>query len=128
MNAALVELVENHSANTLERGICLDDSSEYSLRHDLDSRRGGYRRFVPHPVSNRISYPLTQECGHMTRGGASGEPPRLEQENSAPFEPRLIQQGERHPGGLPCARCCLEDRSSVLAERLPQRGKHFVNW
>ena len=128
MDAALVELVEDHEADPLQRRVGLESASEYSLSDDLYPRGAGYRRLVSYPEPDCATDPLAEQCGHVTRRGSGGETARLQKENSLSAEPRFIHQRQGDTRGLPCSGGGLQDGSPALGERLPKARQHLFDW
>ena len=120
VNAALMELVEDHESDAVQGGIRLDQSGQDALGEDLDPGGRAHRRFVPDPVADQAADLLAGQCGHMTRRRPGGQAPGLEHQDSPALEPGLGQQAERHPGGLPGSGGGLEHGSAALQERYPE--------
>ena len=126
VNAALVELVEDHEPDPLQGGIRLDQPGQDALGEDLDPGGRAHRRFVPDPVADQLPDLLSGQCGHTTRRRPGGQAPGLEHQDSPALEPGLGQQAERHPGGLPGSGGGLEHGPAALQERYPEGGKQIV--
>ena len=49
-----------------------------------------------HGIADRAADLLAEQLGHAARGGAGGEPARLEQQDPAAAEPGRVEQRQRH--------------------------------
>ncbi len=103
---ALVEFVKDDSRNTGQFGIVEDHARQHALG---DDQYPGFRRsavFHAHGIADSGARFLIKQLGHAARGGAGGEPARLEQNDLAGTQPGRIEQRQRHtsvvlpaPGG-----------------------------
>ncbi len=127
IEVALVELVENHQADAGQFRVGLQPAGEDPLGDHLDA--GGLRdpALVADSVADRLSHPLAALFRHKARGVAGGQPPRLEHEDGAPGQPRLVEEGRRHPGSLAGAWGRLKDRRRMGGEGLAQIGEDGVD-
>ncbi len=98
---ALVELVEQHGGDALERGIVEDQAREHALGHDLDARRAprlwsrsarGSRR------SRRPLRPASPPCARPRRARRAGA--ARARGASCPCAQGSAREHERHPRGL----------------------------
>jgi hypothetical protein len=118
VQAALVELVEDHGRDAAERRIALQHPREYAFRDDLEARRRAHACLQPHAVADGRARALAERRGHPRGDGSRGEAARLEQDDLLAARPRLLEQRERHDGAL--ARAGRRDEHRVLA--VGQRG------
>ena len=123
VEAALVELVEDEKADPLERGIGLDQAGEHALGDHLEPGARADPRVPADAVADGRPDRLAELSRHVPCSRARREPPRLEQHDAPPSEPRLVEQRERHPRRLAGARRRLQHYAPALAERSRQRRK-----
>ena len=93
---ALVELVEQHCRDAVERRIGEDHAREHAFGHDLDTALRSDLRGEAGPQANRLAEALAEEVRHAACCGAGGEAARLEDQDLPARDPRLIEEGERH--------------------------------
>ena len=127
LQAALVELVEDHEPDALERRVLVQHPREHALGHHLDARARRDARVEAHAVAHRVADALAEGARHPVRGGAGGEAPRLEHHDRAAAEPRLVEQGERHARRLAGAGRRLEHGGGAAAQGVAQRGQGVVD-
>ena len=125
--AALVELVEQHRGDALERRVAEDHAGEHALGDHLDARARAGLRLQPHAVADRLADPLAQRLRHVRRGGARGQPARLQHDDLAAPGPVLVQQGERDPGRLAGAGRGDEHGAALRAQGRAQIGNRLFD-
>ena len=89
VQAALVELVEDHESDPIQRGIRLDQAGQDALGEDLDPGGRADRCFMPDPVADQAADLLAGQCGHMTRRGSGGQAPGLQHQDPTAPQPGL---------------------------------------
>ena len=89
VNAALVELVEDHESDPIQRGIRLDQAGQDALGEDLDPGGRADRCLMPDPVADQAADRLSGQCGHMTRRGSGGQAPGLQHQDPTAPQPGL---------------------------------------
>ncbi len=119
---ALVEFVEQHRRDALERRIVEDHAGEHALGDDLDARAGRDQTLQAHAQADRLSDLFIKRRGHAGRGGAGGEPARLEQEEFFPRRPRLVEERQRDARRLARAGRSDQHRARACAQRRPNGG------
>ena len=119
LQAALVELVEQHGRHALERWVRLQHAREHALGDHLDAGVRTDPCVEPHAMADRRAHPLPQRLGHALRHRTRSQPARLEHQDLATLHPWLIEQGERHHGALAGARRGLEHRCRTCSQRRP---------
>ena len=97
---ALVEFVEQHRGDAVERGIVEHQPGEHALGHHLDARALGNLRAEAHAQADGVADLLVQRRRHARGGGAGGEPARLQHEDLLVPRPGLVEQHQRHARGL----------------------------
>jgi hypothetical protein len=127
VKAPLVELVEDDESDALEARIRREQSGQDALRDDLDPGGRPYPGIAANPVAHGGSDRLLEQASHPTRRGPSCQPARLQHHDTVPAQPRLLQQRERHPGGLTRAGRRLQHRCPPLAKCAAQRGQRAVD-
>ena len=96
LQPALVQLVEDHAADALERRIVLQHAQEQAVGHDLDARARADLAVEPHAIAHRLADRLAERRRHAPRRRARGQPARLLHDDLATPEPRRIEQRQRH--------------------------------
>ena len=123
---ALVELVEQQGADALQLRVVLDHPGQDAFGDHLDPGARRHPVLEADPVADRLADLLAELAGHEHRRAARRHPPRLQHHDPAPGQPRRIEQGQRHLGGLAGARRCLQHqprmRGQAVADRWQQRG------
>ncbi len=120
VQAPLVKLVEDDEPDAIEPRICREQPGQHPFGDDLDAGGGSYARVATDPVADGSADRLIKLASHPPRRGASGEPPRLEHHDAPAAQPRLVEQRERHPGGLTRARRRLQHSRPAVAEGIAQ--------
>ena len=92
---ALVELVEQHRADTGKLGVIEDHAGEDALGDDLDARSGPRFRDHARAQSDPLADSLRQGVGHALGSGPRGDAARLQHQDLAPLEPAFLHQGKR---------------------------------
>ena len=115
VQAALVEFVEQHRGDALERRIALQHAREHAFGDDLDARALAHSRLEPHAVADGVADALAERRGHALGDGARREPARLEHDEPLAARPRLLEQRERDDGAL--AGAGRRDEDGVTAAR-----------
>ncbi len=119
LEAALVELVEDHQSHTLEAGITLQPPGEDPLGHHLDTRGGADPPVVAGAVADGFAYRFTQQRRHPPGRSPGGEPARLEHDDATALQPRLVHEGQGHHRRLARPGRRLQDRVPGTGERGP---------
>jgi hypothetical protein len=119
----LVELIEDHEADAVERRIVLQHPSEHAFGHDLDARPRPDARVEPNAVAHGLSDALAEQSGHVGGSRTCCETPRLEHHDLRAAQPRLIEEGEGNASRLSGARRRLEHGHASGCERRVKRGK-----
>ena len=102
---ALVELVEQDGGDAIEHGIVEDEPGEDAFGEDFDAGFPRELRAEAHPQAHRLADAFAERLRHPLRGGARGEPARLEhQDASLVLRPFLAGQHQRHARRLAGAR------------------------
>jgi hypothetical protein len=127
VEAALVELVEDHAGDAGQRRVGQDLPREDALGDHLDAGGGGDLRLHPHPEADRLAHGLAEGGGHPLGGGAGGQAAGLEDDDPALPRPGLGQQLQRDDRGLAGARWGHKHSGAPLRERRLQPRKSFVD-
>ncbi len=124
LQVALVELVEDHAIDVLERGIALQSARQDALGHDFDARRSADAGFEPGAVAHQLPGLRARQLRESSRHGASRNPARLQHDDTLVCaEPGLVQQRERDHRALARTRRRLEHRVSMRPQRRSQCGQ-----
>ncbi|MNO55022.1 hypothetical protein D3C76_455050 [compost metagenome] len=127
IKAALVKFVEDHQPHPLQRRVGLQAAGEDAFGHYLDA---GFRPdlavqadAIAHGFADLFAQLAGQALGRSPRCQAPG----FEHENALPSQPRLIEQRQRHAGGLAGARWRLEHRFVTVFQGLAQGGQDSID-
>ncbi|MOA55550.1 hypothetical protein D3C78_1793630 [compost metagenome] len=71
---------------------------------------------------------LAQLAGEPLGCGPGGQPAWLEHDDALAGQPRLVEHGQRHAGGLAGARRRFQHGFVARAERLAQGGQYGIDW
>jgi hypothetical protein len=124
---ALVELVEQHRADAVERWVVEDHAGENALGHDLDARLGPDLACQAGAQADGLADRLAERFGHALGGGAGGEPARLQDQDLAAVKPRLVKERERHARRLAGPGRGDEHGAGPRRERAFERVQHGVD-
>ena len=127
VEGALVELVEQHRRDALDRGIVEHHAGEHAVGDDLDARPAPDLRAEPDPQADGLADRLAERAGHAVGGGARGEAPRLEDDQLAALDPGLVEKRQRHPRGLSGAGRRDQHRVRSRRERRREIGQRLVD-
>ena len=122
LQVPLVDLVEDDQGGAGQARVGLEPTGEDPLGHDLDPGRRSDVTFVPGAVADGLADPLAQEVGHPPGRGPGGQAPRLEDHDATVTPPRLVEQAQRHHGGLARSRLGLEHGGAHGGQRVPDVG------
>ena len=120
MQTSLVELIEDHAAHPLERGVPLQPPGEDTFGHDFDTGPRPDARVGARAVANRLADALVERGRHARGHGARGDAAWLEHHDPFVAEPGGLEQRERHDRALACAGRCLEHCRGMRGQRRPQ--------
>jgi hypothetical protein len=81
LQAALVELVEDHQSHAFQAGITLQPPGEDALGHHLDASGGTDPPIVAGAIADGLADRLAQQGGHAAGRRPGGEPPGLEHDD-----------------------------------------------
>ena len=127
IETALVKLIEDDAADAAELGIRLQHACEDAFRDDLDARGPAHPRLEPGSKTHGPADRLTQELRHALRDCARRDAPRLQHQDLAPVEPRMLQQGQGNDGALAGARRRSKQYARVIRERACQRLERLAD-
>ena len=116
VEAALVDLVEQHRRHAGQLGIGLQAGEEHAVGHGDDPRRPADLAVEPGLVADGRARRFAPLARHKFGGGARGEAARDEQQDQA-VAPWLAEQGRCHPRRLARARRRHQQRARAVAER-----------
>jgi hypothetical protein len=124
---ALVEFVEQHGRDAVERGIVEDHAGEDALGHHLDPRPAADLRAEAHAKAHRLAHRLAKGLRHALGCGARGQPPGLQHDDLTSLHPGLVEQHERHARGLACAGRGHEHRIGLRAQACRERAENRID-
>ena len=125
VEAAFVELVEDHQAHARQLRIGRQSPRQQALGEDLDARLRPDAALEADLVADRPADLLAQQRRHARGGSAGGDTARLQQHDLSVRQPGLVEQGERDGGGLARARRRGEHGASRPAQGLAQGRQGF---
>ena len=123
LQVTLVELVEHHARDALERGVALQHARENALGHHLDAGGGADAGLEPGAESDASARRLTERPRHALGDRARGQAARFEHHDPAVAAPRRVEQRERHHRALAGAGRRLEHDLAALGQRAGQFGQ-----
>jgi hypothetical protein len=100
LQVALVELVEDHAGDTLERGVVLQHSGQDALGDDLDARARADAGLEARAIADAFAVGFPEQPGHAPGDRARGDAARLQHHDAPVLPPRRIEQHQRHQGAL----------------------------
>ncbi|MNP18243.1 hypothetical protein D3C76_1107160 [compost metagenome] len=122
-----MELVENQQAHAFQRRVGLQAAGKNAFGHHLDT---GFRPDLAvqaNAVTHRFTDLLAQFTGQPFGCRPRRQAPRFEHENGLPGQPRLVQQRQRHAGGLAGAGGRFEHGFVAFFQGLAQSGQHGID-
>ena len=111
--AAFVEFVEDHQPGVGQLRVPLQAPQQQALGEYLDTGLRPDPAFEAHLVTDAVADLFAQQRCHAMGRHARGRAARLEHDDLAARQPRGVQQGQRHQGGLARARRCAEHHMIV---------------
>ncbi len=127
MHAALVKFIEDHESDAFERRILLQPARQDSFGDDLDPRALADPRLEPRAITHGFAGRFAERLCHAACDRACSEASRLEHDDLACVQPRLMQKRERDACGFTCARRCLQHDPRAFRERLLELGEGGVD-
>ena len=115
IEAALVNLVEQHCRDAAKLRIRLDARQEHAVRHHDDAGALPDLAVQARRVADRRARSFAQRGGHELRRRASGEAARNKQQDLS-ATPGLTDQGRRHPGRFARAGRGDQQRAAMLPQ------------
>ena len=116
VEASLVELVKDHRADPLQRGVRLYQPGEDPFGDHLDSSAGTDSGVVAHAVANEFTHSAAKRRCQTARGSPSRNPAWFEHEDALVAEPVGVEQRQGNPRGLASARRGLKHCLAVFSE------------
>ena len=127
LQAALVELIEDHRRDALERGIILQPARQHPLRQHLQAGRGRDARVLAHAVTDGAAHRLAQGLRHALRHRPRREAARLEHQQALAGRPRTLEQRQRHHRALARPGGRLEHRRGCAVQGGDERGQRRID-
>ena len=124
---ALVQFVEDHAADAVERRVVLQQAQEQAVGDDLDAGARADPGVEAHAVAHGLAHGLAQAGRHAARGGAGGQAPRLLHDDPAPLQPGRVEQRQRDARGLAGAWRGHEHGGIAGSQRLFQARQGFID-
>ena len=127
LQAALVQLVEDHAADAVERRIVLQHPQEEAVGHDLDARARAHLAVEPHAIAHGFADRLASVAA-MRRAAARAASRRGSSITILrAAEPRRVEQRQRHARRLAGARRRHQHGGVARRQRLLQARQGFVD-
>ena len=126
VEAALVNLVEQHRRHAAEFGIGLQPGEEYAVGHRDQASVAADLAIEPGGVADRGAWCFAALAGDILGGGAGGEAARDEQQHLA-RAPWLIEQRRRDAGGLARSGRRDQQRARPVAQSSKEVGQDRVD-
>ncbi|MNM67038.1 hypothetical protein D3C81_785550 [compost metagenome] len=127
IEAALVELVEDQQAHTVQGRVGLQTTGENPFGNHLDPRVRADLAVQPNAITDRLPDLLAQLAGQPLGCRPCRQAPRFEHEDALPGQPRLIKQRQRHTGGLAGAGGRFEHRFVAQAQGCAQGWQYGID-
>jgi len=122
-----VVLVEDQQADPVQRGVRLQAAGEDAFGDHFDARVRAYLAVQADAVTHGFTDVLAQLAGQTLGRRTRSEAPWLEHEDGLPGEPWLVQQRQRHAGGLAGAGRGLEHGFIAVLQGQAQGGQGGIN-
>lgn len=127
VDRALVELVEQHRGDALERRIALQTPRQHAFGDHFDPRRRADPALMADAVADASAHAFAEALGQARGGRASGGAARLQHQDPPVAAPRRLQQDQRNARRLARARRRLEHRVRRGLKRGCQRRQNGVD-
>ena len=126
VQAAFVEFIEDHSADTGQVGVGLDHAGQDAFGHHLDAGGATDLGFALDAVSYSLPYRFAQGLRHPLRRGAGGKTTGFKHQDAA-LDQTALQQIKRHAGGLARPRRGLQHDHAARGHGSANLWKHIIN-
>ncbi len=123
LQAAFVELIEDHQRHALQFGVLLQHAGENAFRHHFQPGLRPAFTFGAHAVAHGLAGFLPQLLRQAIGDVFRRQPPRLQHDN-APRQPGLSQDLQRQPGGFTGAGRGVQQHLRSGLQRSQQLIKH----
>ncbi len=100
VQAALVKFVEDHQTHAFKGWIVLQATRKDAFGDDFDAGVRPDLAVQPDAIADGFANLLAQLAGQALSRRTGRQPARFEHDDRLPAEPWLVQQGQRHSGGL----------------------------
>ncbi len=120
VDVALVDLVEHHQPDALQRGVALQPPHHHALGDHLDARRPADPPLVAGGEADRGADLLAQQRRHPAGRRPCRQPPGFQHHDAATVQPPLVEQAEGDDRGLARARRGLQHGGRPRRQGGPQ--------
>lgn len=103
-----MKFVEDQQAHPVQRRVVLQAPGEDAFGDHFDAGTRADLAVQANAVTDGFAHRLAQFAGQPFGCRAGSQPARFEHQDALAGQPRLIEQGQWHAGGLAGARRCLE--------------------
>ena len=116
-----MELVKNQQAHAFECRVVLQTAGQDAFGDDFNTGIGPYFTVQSNPIAHGFADLFAQFTGQTLCRRPGCQTPGFQHHNLLPGEPRLVQQGERHPRGFTGAGRGFKHRFMAFTQGLTQR-------
>ncbi len=116
IQAAFVELVEDHQADAFQRRIVLQTPGENTFGDHLDTGVRPHLAVQADAITHRLPDALAQLAGQTLGSRPRGQATRFEHDDGLPGQPGCIEQGQGYAGGLASAGRGLQHHFVAFAQ------------
>ena len=113
----LVEFIEQQRPHALQQRVVLQQPGQDAFGHHLDPGPRGDPALETDAIADGLSDIFAALPRHELRGAARGHATRLQHDDLPAFQPRCIQQRQRHLGGLAGAGRCFQHQPGAVLQR-----------
>jgi hypothetical protein len=128
LEASLVKFVKEHRRVIVQRRVLLEQPGQNPFRDDFYPCRRPDFSVQAHPVPNRLADGFMTCDRHAASSCTSGQPSRLQHEQSLALEPWRIEQRQWHARGLSRAGRRSQQRIAPICQGIAEYGQGIFYW
>ncbi|MNG22172.1 hypothetical protein D3C84_1066300 [compost metagenome] len=117
-----MEFIENQQPHAFQRRIILQAPGEDAFGDHFNPRPGPDFAVQPNAITDGFTDLLAQLTGQALRRRTCSQPTRFEHQDGLPGQPGLVEQGQRHAGGLTGTGRCFEHGFVACRQGFTQGG------
>lgn len=122
-----MKLIEDQQAYAFQRRVGLKAASEDTFGYHFDAGVRPDLAVQANAITDGLAHLLAQFAGQPFGGRSRRQTPGFKHENGLPGQPRLVQQRQRHAGGLAGAWWCFKHRFVTFFQGLAQGGQDGID-